>query len=133
MKLLFDLEVVPTHVGVNRRSRINRVRPAQRSCTHGLTPLLVPGRRLGSAWMKRNPPWHKRRGQANFGATSVAGSLVSCLTVSCLPVRGLGACESFKFNEGPPQDVALALADAVRHLAWVETHATKTHTLLVVR
>ena len=39
------------------------------------------------------------------------------------------ACESFKFNGGPPHDVALALADAVRHRAWVETHATKTHKL----
>ena len=39
------------------------------------------------------------------------------------------ACEFFKFNGGPPQDVALALADAVRNLAWVETHATKTHKL----
>ena len=37
--------------------------------------------------------------------------------------------ESFKFNGGPAQDVALALADAVRHLAWVETHATKIHKL----
>ena len=35
------------------------------------------------------------------------------------------ACESFKFNGGAAQDVALALADAVRHRAWVETHATK--------
>ena len=39
------------------------------------------------------------------------------------------ACESFKFNGGPAQDVALALADAVRHLAWVETHATNIHKL----
>ena len=29
------------------------------------------------------------------------------------------------------QDVTLALADAVRHLAWVETHATKIHKLKV--
>ena len=27
---------------------------------------------IPTASMKRNPPWHKRRGQANSGATSVA-------------------------------------------------------------
>ena len=43
--------------------------------------------------------------------------------------RLLKACESFKFNGGPAQDVALALADAARHRAWVETHATKFHKL----